>query len=736
MSEVRIKRLILVVFQLAFLGQFLIAQIFSEGKPLYTPKSDENFVPQLLIEFDDYFEEETVQPSLFKKESFAIPIDVNINPDENGTWKELPELNKKIWLLSIKVEKASSLNLILRPFMLKEGVKLFFYDKTQSQVLGAITSGNNKDSGVLPLSMINGDEVYCELQMPIYQDNYGELTISGIGAGKPEKESGLKAYENSEFGFGSSKSCNSNVNCHNISNTSLQKRAVCKIVYSGIYPCTGTLINNLENDETPYVLTAAHCFNTNEIASEAVFHFGYMSPDCSSTDVKPLTISGASVVSAGHHVIRWYDTLDFVLLKLSKKPPYDYNVYYSGWDATNDIAESGYVMHHPKGDIMKISIEDDPVTTGDFGYYFDENTHWVVENYEEGTTEGGSSGSGLINQDGKLIGTLTGTPGGDGVCGYNINDYFQKFHHAFDDYKDKRYQLKHWLDPKRTGELVCEGYDPFFGYRNNAEKLVNFDEEDISFLKKQKGGKGYLAGHNYQKNKLFAEHFSINGSKYIAGAGFYPAMLASTATNQYVTFKVWEGGGKPGKVIYEKQVLVSDYEDLYLTGPNKKQLLEFDSLVLVNYDFYFGFEISYSGETFALKTYPGKEENNTAFTFINNEWQPLQMDGFNEYGHTGVELYAFDLKAVKGTYPKTDLWSSVQVYPNPAKDQIQLYFKDEVSGKVKCTLYNMNGQPVLNKVFIDPGKNMPLSFNLGTGVYILHVENNNNLIGKTKVLVF
>ncbi len=706
------------------------AQIFSEGLPICSPETDTVFVPQVIIEAENTYFKGGAKSLPFKDNQFAVPVDVEINPKKYGKWVEYPLLNKKVWLLAIKVEEASGINLILEPFQLKEGAKLFFYNEDKSRVLGAITSKNNKKSGILPIAEIKGDFVYCEMQLPLYQENYGDFTIAKIGAEKSRRKGPLKSTDDEWFGW--SASCHVNVNCYDSFNIRRQRKAVCRIIYLGSRRCTGTLINNLNNDGTPYIITAGHCVNTEEVANSSIFYFNYLSPDCENVDVEPSSVSGASLVAAGFHVRGGYDTLDFALLRLSKTPPLDYGVYYTGWNATNDEVESGYVLHHPQGDIMKISINEDPVETESFESYFDKNTHWLVRDYEVGTSGEGSSGAGLLDHESRLIGTLTG---GDDTCSSRINDFYQKLYHSYNDYKDDRYRLKPWLDPENTGKLICDGYDPSFSYREQAGVIANFKPEGTPEVLLQEKGYGFLAGHNYQENKQFSEHYEINGSKYLVGAGLNLAAVRSTAVNQYVSFLVWEGGDTPGEVIYEKKVLISDYEDLIARSKDSVQYIEFDSTVLVHYNFHFGFKISYPDGTFALKTVPADGEDNVALTLVNGKWEPLKLDGKDEYVNLAVEIYAFDFKAEKGELPDTSSWGDVQVYPNPVHGRMQVSFKNTPPQRFEFRLYNLWGQPVFIKEFEKPGKNMPVDIDIEAGLYILHITTEEKTIRKTKVLV-
>jgi lysyl endopeptidase len=617
------------------------------------------------------------------------------------------------------------MNIILDPFELLPGVKLFIYNTNQDQVIGAVTFRNNKDSKVLPLSQMNAGKVYFELQVPISWKEFGQFEISTIGVEK-KKASVFFKSPTDEY-FRRSQGCNYNVNCITSPNVQVQKNAVVRIIYNGSQRCSGTLINNIEGDGTPFVITAGHCFNTQNIANTAVFYFNYESPDCSFIDGPIHSISGATLLAAGYHTDR-SDTLDFTLVKLSEAPPLDYNPYYSGWDATGITPDSTYVMHHPMGDIKKISYDSDMPLTGNAGLSFDVNVHWFIQNYEKGTTEVGSSGAGLINQENRLVGTLTG---GLAPCTENISDFYQKFSHAYIDYSDSTYQLKHWLDPKNTGLLQCNGKDPTgMILKKMADVISNYDTSEPLGSISQNKSWGYLAGHNYQGNNLFAEHFTIKGSKYLYQMEFFPAVVSYSTPDQAVHFCIWEGGDKPGNIIYEKKYYLAEFN-----SPLESFDVHFDSTIFVSNDFYAGYKIAYEHDTFAVKTTYSTTMSNTAYTQLDGVWKPLQLDGVAYPSHLAINVYTFDFLPKIDNLPDTSNHNHVFVYPNPFDDQIQVLFKSQPKGRVICKMYDLSGKAVVIKQFSEPSINQPLKVDLQRGVYFLQVIEDNNEPVTFKVFV-
>jgi hypothetical protein len=127
-------------------------------------------------------------------------------------------------------------------------------------------------------------------------------------------------------------------------------------------------------------------------------------------------------------------------------------------------SDEGVTIHHPEGDIKKISTYLTPLESS--GWYGNGlQSHWKVFWAETennwAVTESGSSGSPLFNKNGKLIGTLTGglaACDASGSLGPDKPDYYGKFsYHWESNGTTDTAQLKPWLDPDNTGVYSCEG---------------------------------------------------------------------------------------------------------------------------------------------------------------------------------------------------------------------------------------------------------------------------------------
>ena len=238
-------------------------------------------------------------------------------------------------------------------------------------------------------------------------------------------------------------------------------RSVAMILTSGGWRiCTGALVNNTAEDGTQYFLTANHCLGGE---TSWIFMFNYQSPFCTNSNGPTTdTVQGA--------ILRATNTAsDFALLELTEEIPDDYEVYYAGWNREDVAAESAVGIHHPSGDIKKISVENQAVISDRYlGNSGVTASHWKVSDWDEGTTEGGSSGSPLYDPQHRVIGQLHG---GYAACGNNSADWYGKFAMSWDYGSSSSSRLNDWLDPLGTDPLNLDGWNPGSGLRLGLDEM-------------------------------------------------------------------------------------------------------------------------------------------------------------------------------------------------------------------------------------------------------------------------
>lgn len=256
---------------------------------------------------------------------------------------------------------------------------------------------------------------------------------------------------------GLSLSCQRNIACASSAEQTAGK-SVARMVFSdpsvgGSYTCTGTLLNNRSQDRTPYFLTANHCIDSQAMASTLQTYWFNESASCQGS-----TASGSTLtLSGGSTLLYTSRTTDTTLLRLGQSAPQ--GATFAGWDS-NQFALNNQILgiHHPRGDIKKISYGVntgysscvDSSSSGAFSCSSataTSGTHHQVR-WSIGSTEGGSSGSGLFYTSGGsyyLVGQLEG---GSASCTGSTStgtDFYGRFDVAFSA------GLNRWLSPSSGG---------------------------------------------------------------------------------------------------------------------------------------------------------------------------------------------------------------------------------------------------------------------------------------------
>ena len=408
----------------------LFSQVSSGGVPKSIQAGLSTAVPSVILPQVDkemLLAEDKIEMAKDVPYRFGTPFEVQYNLDNSGVWEDVA--GGRLWRLSIKSEDAYSINLLYDRYVLPEGAELFVYDQEMETVLGAFTSANNKIHETFSTSPTKGDVTILEYFEPGNAAFPGEIQINRV----------VHAYRdiffNESRGYGDSGSCNNNVNCSEFSDWQNEVRAAAMILTSGgSRLCSGSLINNVRQDMTQYFLTANHCLGGE---SSWIFMFNYQSAGCSNQDGPTYqTVQGSTLLanSSGS---------DFGLLRLTETIPELYDVNYAGWDATGNTPSIPVCIHHPSGDIKKITFDyDNASNAGNF---------WDINSWDDGTTEPGSSGSPLFDGNShRIVGQLYGGVASCTNFGY---DTYGKVSSSWNS------GLGQYLDPDNTGLMVLDGID-------------------------------------------------------------------------------------------------------------------------------------------------------------------------------------------------------------------------------------------------------------------------------------
>ena len=329
---------------------------------------------------------------------YGVEHEVEWNAEDQGAWTV--EQDHMVWRMAIDGSASTCLAVRFSTFEIPKGGSMFLYSPDGTQVIGALDHRNMKPWGGLSTDLIMGDEVIVEYRQPLTVNQAPALVIDQVVQGYRTLGGWLDAR-----GPGDSGDCNINVNCPEGATWQTEKRSVALILAGGGI-CTGALINNTANDGTPYFLTANHCLGNPQ---NWVYRFNFEAANCNgSNGPSNQSVSGGTLlVSSGQS--------DFALLELSQTPPESFDVQYAGWDASGTTPLNTVGIHHPSGDVKKICFDDDSPSQQNQGGA----AVWYINEWEQGVTEGGSSGSPLFDQNHRIIGQLYG---GFAACAGAVNN--------------------------------------------------------------------------------------------------------------------------------------------------------------------------------------------------------------------------------------------------------------------------------------------------------------------------
>lgn len=698
---------------------FLNAQISKNGIPIsWQENIDNTLLQQHIITPAHVPKSDKVNRGKNGSFTFATVIEFNKSIEETGTWTSLNN-GDRIWQVRLKSEGAYSLNFTFSRYLLPEGATVFVYSPDKKYKLGAFTSENNKSYGTLAVAPIAGNEIIIEYFEPEDVDFKGELRIGTIGYDY------LNTFGEKDGQFGASGSCNIDINCPEGTEWQKQKRAICRMVINNSELCTGSLVNNTLEDQTPYILSANHCVNNEYNAQNTVFLFNYESPSCNGVDgSNKQSISGAELVATKN---KDQGYLDFTLLKLSESVPSNYEPYFAGWDSRGNIPQKSTCIHHPWGDVKKISHDYDAADNATYiGYGYDPNSFWRINYWDKGTTEGGSSGSPIFDENARITGTLTG---GEASCNVDSCDYFQMFSVSFDKYAADSLQLKHWLAPNQSGIEYLDGYDLMDNPKEITDEITvaNWEEgQSLAFYLANDGG--YLAGNNIYQDKAKAEFFNKTkfGNRSIVTQAHVAFAYATGNDNELIELQVVQDNfGSPSSVLGSS---VRTLGDIKKKADKDYIIYAFDPPVEINGSIYLSVVLPQNeGDTVALMTIEEAEVNTAWELNYENEWLPYS-DPENSWGIKLSHIIALQIGSYVGI--KDDIKEAeIKLFPNPAQNSLTVEMGNDQQISNNIEIYNTFGRLVLSESIMNKNQQFEINISdLNAGFYVLVIKQKERII--------
>jgi lysyl endopeptidase len=430
-------------------------------RPAVTPAEDASFgiahrlsfntLDLALLEADDTRRDAAGEPY-----RFAVERSVFLSPNDTNAWAKSGERDVR-WRVRVTANGAESLNFGFSRFRLPAGGRLLIYAADGSTALRPFTAEDNQAHGELWTPVLLAADAVLEVVVPEAEKGELELTLTSVNQG-------YRGF-GERSGPDKSGACNVDVACSQGDPYRDIIRSVARITISGRFLCSGAMINNTRQDFVPYFLTAEHCDITTGNVASVVSYWGFENTTCR-TPGSPesgedgngslsRTLGGATLVS------EWAGS-DFTLLRFTSAPPSSFRVHWAGWDRSGGAPSSVVGIHHPRGDEKRISFENNPLSVTSYlsaGSPGD-GTHLRVADWDQGTTEGGSSGSPIFNASRRIVGQLHG---GFAACGNDDDDWYGRLARSWTGNGSAQTRLSDWLDPTGSGVTSLGGGQPATG---------------------------------------------------------------------------------------------------------------------------------------------------------------------------------------------------------------------------------------------------------------------------------
>jgi hypothetical protein len=421
---------------------------------------------------------------------FAIARDFEAIPGRQGAWADFADGTSE-WRAKVITPDAVHLNFGFTRFHLPPSASLSIVSADGKAELGPFDASHNAPTGQLWTQVLPGNSAELVLRVATREKLLVDLALTRVGHGY------------TGFGFNAkhckSGACNTDVACLGESDPwNENRRAVAAITVGGTDTCSGSLVNNTNNDRRLLFTTATHCGITAGNVATMLAYFNYESPTCrtpAASGQSPVlpkpntTLAGLTWLAATNNPFAGSTPAgtrsDWTIVELATRPEQSsYNLFWAGWDrrpppttcaapgSPSGTAGLCASIHHPGVDEKRITFVEVPMTldniSGAQGVHWQANwdpTPPILPNLPApqptsvppAVTEGGSSGSPLYNADRRLVGVLSGGPSACGATGANLRDQYGGLFHAWEGVGTPTSRMRDHLDPTNTGVEFIDG---------------------------------------------------------------------------------------------------------------------------------------------------------------------------------------------------------------------------------------------------------------------------------------
>jgi subtilisin-like proprotein convertase family protein len=326
-----------------------------------------------------------------------------------GQWNPAPG-GGFLWTLAVVSEQAVGLRLHVSGATLPAGGELRLLSAADPRRPdGPYVGAGPFASGSFWSTILPGDTAYIEYRTPV--------EVTAAPADLPFGIDRVQhLYRDPAVLTGDERegTCHNDVTCYSAWAT--VKNAVAGIAFVGesSFICTGQLLNTLAGDLTPYLLTAAHCIENEEMAQSMVVYWRYQTDTCNGTPPALPSVPTSAVAELVATSPYWAYDYSLTLLR-GALPPGAYT--WAGWTSV-EVPDGTpcSCIHHPGGAYKRISFAN--TVSGAANDFM--RLDWY-----DGPTESGSSGAGAyLDATQQLVGVLSYGPSS---CADESYDDFSPF---------------------------------------------------------------------------------------------------------------------------------------------------------------------------------------------------------------------------------------------------------------------------------------------------------------------
>jgi V8-like Glu-specific endopeptidase len=321
---------------------------------------------------------------------------------------EVPEVGMRaaatkgvfVWSGAVRSDGASAIRLHFTDFALPPGAELYVYNES-GEAFGPYTDKGINRNGEFWSHTITGSTVLIQARTPVGVGHgyFNIAEVAHFGPNFPYAEIRQRVETKALCSY--NESC---IQANSGTDDSIAHYSFVQRPY--VYICTGGLIADEGQTGTPYFLTANHCVSRDRIASSVETYFFYTTNNGGCDGPVAQHTVGASVVATNK-------TSDFTLLELNGSAPS--GSAFLGW-TTDEVAFSNGTplnrVSHPSGAPQAYSEHVVDTSAGTCSSW--PRGDWIYSRDTLGATEGGSSGSPVLNSQDKIVGQLSGG------CGTNV----------------------------------------------------------------------------------------------------------------------------------------------------------------------------------------------------------------------------------------------------------------------------------------------------------------------------